>query len=72
LWCSALTLSFKVIKNLDKDLCKIPPSSLTEEELQKKPLSKKADGPRTTQSKKGKKPFNEPDHGSPKKNKRIQ
>jgi hypothetical protein len=70
LWCSALTLSFKVIKNLDKDLCKIPPS-LTEEELQK-PLSKKADGPGTTQSKKGKKPFNEPDHGSPKKNKRIQ
>jgi hypothetical protein len=45
------TLSNKVMRWLGKELCKIPSKALTDEELRKKPHSKKAAGPRVKQNK---------------------
>jgi hypothetical protein len=45
------TLSNKVMRCLGKELCKIPSKALTDEELRKKPHSKKPAGPRVKQNK---------------------
>jgi hypothetical protein len=47
----APTLSNKVMRCLGKELCKIPSKALTDEELIKKPHSKKLAGPRVKQNK---------------------
>jgi hypothetical protein len=46
------TLSPKVIKSLGSEFCKIQGSLLTDTEMKKKPLSRKAAGPKANQSRK--------------------
>jgi hypothetical protein len=60
------TLSNKVMRWLGKELCKIPSKALTDEELRKKPHSKKAAGPRVKQNKEKQKE-SAPNGESPKK-----